>query len=199
MGNDNTNPTDRPEETEGQGPGYPEDTNVDTQNGDPRWAGPHDEAADGTEGAAYGYTEQGYGEAPVSSGAVAAEPRTGGLLGAETFALSAVFLLAVTLLSSQLVQLFSSVMQIGDQPVPHEQVAQLSNQALVGGGLALLTMLFAGLALVLADMGTRAWARWGAMATIIVGLLFVIIAALTYVMIPAGSEPQMPEMPAIPQ
>ncbi|WP_017616440.1 phage holin family protein [Nocardiopsis salina] len=203
MGNDNTNPTDRPEETEGQGPGYPEDTNVDTQNGDPRWAGPHDEAAaEGTEnaeGAAYGYTEEGHGEAPVSAGAVAAQPRTGGLLGSETFTLSAVFLLAVTLMSSQLVQLFSSVMQIGDQPVPHEQVAQLSNQALVGGGLALLTVLFAGLALVLADVGTRAWARWGAMATIIVGLLFVIVAALTYVMIPAGSEPQMPEMPAIPQ
>lgn len=194
MGNDNTNPTDptdRPEETEGQDPGYPEDTTVDPQNDDPGWAGPHDEAE--------GSTEQDPGEAPVSTGAAAYGPRPGGLFGAETFSLTAVFLLALTLLSSQIVQLFSTVLQIGDQPVPHEQVAQLSNQALVGGGLALLTVLFAALALVLTNMGTRPWARWSAMATIIVGLLFVIMAVLTYVMIPAGTEPQMPQMPSVPQ
>ena len=101
--------------------------------------------------------------------------------------------------SSQIVQLFGTATQLGDQPVQHEQVAQLSNQALVGGGLALLTVLFAALALAPADMGTRGWARWSAMATVIVGLLFVIVAVLTYIMIPAGTDPQMPEMPAIPQ
>ena len=84
-------------------------------------------------------------------------------------------------------------------PSPHEQVAQLSNQALVGGSLALLTVLFAALALVLTNMGTRPWARWIAMANVIVGLLFVIMAVLTYVMIPAGTEPQMPQMPSVPQ
>lgn len=145
---------------------------------DPHWTGPHDEAVDG---------------------AVAAEPRGGGLLGSETFTISAVFLLTVTLFSSQIVQLFGTATQLGDQPVQHEQVAQLSNQALVGGGLALLTVLFAALALAPADMGTRGWARWSAMATVIVGLLFVIVAVLTYIMIPAGTDPQMPEMPAIPQ
>lgn len=195
MGNDNTNPTDptdRPEEAEGQAPGHPEDTTVDHQNDDPRWAGPHDEAEGGA--------DQDQGQAPVNTtGTAAYGPRPGGLFGSETFSLTAVFLLALTLLSSQIVQLFSSILQIGDEPIPHEQVAQLSTQSLSGGGLALLTVLFAALALVLADTGTRAWARWGAMASIIVGLLLVILAILTYVMIPAGSEPQAPQMPTVPQ
>ncbi|GHD27204.1 hypothetical protein [Nocardiopsis kunsanensis] len=194
MGNDNTNPTDptdRPEGAEGQDPASSEDTSVDTPNEDPRWSGPHDEAEVGT--------DQDLSGAPVSAGAAAYGPRPGGLLGSETFALTAVFLLALTLLSSQIVQLFSTVLQIGDQPVPHDQVAQLSNQALVGGGLALLTVLFAALALVLTNMGTRPWARWLAMANVIVGVLFVIMAVLTYVMIPAGTEPQMPQMPSVPQ
>ena len=129
---------------------------------------------------------------------VAAPERTdrpSGALGAETLALTALFLLAVTVLSSQLVQLFTTVVLIGGQPVPVDQVSQFSVQLLIGGGLAALTAILAGLALALASFRTRPWARWLAASVLIVSLLLVLLAVVAYVMMPAGSTPQPMPMP----
>lgn len=125
---------------------------------------------------------------------VAAEPRTGGVLSAETFALTGLFLLAVTVFSGQLIQVFSSVLLIGDQPIQIQQAAQLNAQVVISGLLAALTAVLAGLGLVLSGRGTRPWARWMATATLIVGVLFIILAAVTFTLVPAGAEPEMPPM-----
>lgn len=126
---------------------------------------------------------------------VAGEPRTGGVFSAETFALTGVFLLAVTVFSGQLIQIFGSVLLIGDEPVQAQEVAQLNSQVIISGLLAALTVVLAGLGLALSGRGTRPWARWVATATLIVGVLFILLAVATYLQVPVGAEPEMPPMP----
>lgn len=138
------------------------------------------------------------GEAATGTGepvtAAMADPRPGGALSAETFSLVALFLLILTMLSGRLVELFATVSSIGDQQVAAAQVAQLNTQITTSGAMAAITVLFAVLSLVLSGAGTRTWARWTATATLITGLLFVVVAIATYVMVPAGVE-QPPMMP----
>ncbi|WP_304451155.1 hypothetical protein [Nocardiopsis sp. YSL2] len=122
------------------------------------------------------------------------DPRPGGALSSETFSLVALFLLILTMLSGRLVELFATVASIGDQQVAVAQVAQLNTQITTSGAMAAITVLFAVLSLVLSGAGTRTWARWTASATLITGLLFVLVAVATYVMVPAGVE-QPPMMP----
>ena len=131
----------------------------------------------------------------TTEAAPASEPHPGGVFSAETFGLTTLLLLAVTILSSQLTEIFTSVLLVGGQAVAIEQVAQLNIQLLVGGVLSVITVLTAVLALVLADTGTRPWARWAAAAALIVGLLFVLVAVASYIMVPAGVEQQMPTFP----
>jgi hypothetical protein len=133
-------------------------------------------------------------DAPAPLSATTAVPRSGGALSAETFSLVALFLLILTMLSGRLVELFATVSSIGDQPVAVDQVAQLNTQIMTTGAMAVITVLFAVLSLVLGGAGTRAWARWTASATLITGLLFVAVAVATYVMVPTGVE-QPPMMP----
>lgn len=127
---------------------------------------------------------------PVSVG-----PRPGGFFSAETFGLTALLLLAVTIMTGQLIEIFTNLLLIGGQAIPVEQVAQLNIQLLVGGVLCLITALTAVLALVLADAGTRPWARWAGAAALIISLLLVIVAVISYLLVPAGVEQQMPTFP----
>ncbi|NYH50989.1 heme/copper-type cytochrome/quinol oxidase subunit 3 [Nocardiopsis arvandica] len=124
-----------------------------------------------------------------------ADPRPGGVLSTETFGLVALFLLAITMFSGQLIGLLTTVSSIGDQPVTVAQVAQLNTQITVGGTLAAASALTAALALVLSGTGTRDWARWTASAVLITGLLLVVVAVLTYLQVPAGVAQQPPMMP----
>lgn len=141
-----------------------------------------------------GATEEAAAGTEEPATAAVAEPRPGGALSAETFSLVALFLLILTMLSGRLVELFATVSSIGDQQVAVAQVAQLNTQITTSGAMAAITVLFAVLALVLSNAGTRTWARWTATATLITGLLFVVVAVATYVMVPAGVE-QPPMMP----
>ncbi|KOX23648.1 hypothetical protein ADL05_02390 [Nocardiopsis sp. NRRL B-16309] len=123
-----------------------------------------------------------------------ADPRPGGAFSTETFSLVAAFLLVLTMLSGRLVELFATVVSIGEQQVAAAQVAQLNTQIVTSGAMALITVLFAVLALVLAGPGTRDWSRWTATATLITGLLFLAVAVATYVMVPVGVQ-QPPMLP----
>lgn len=143
---------------------------------------------------------EGSAEARVEDGttteaAPVSEPRPGGFFSAETFGLTALLLLAVTLMTGQIIEIFTNLLLIGGQAIPVEQVAQLNIQLLVGGILGLITALTAVLALVLADAGTRPWARWVSAAALITSLLLVIVAVVSYLLVPAGVEQQMPTFP----
>ncbi|MGW9347851.1 hypothetical protein [Nocardiopsis flavescens] len=136
--------------------------------------------------------EDGTGE-ETGAGAVAVSA-AGGVLSAETFALVGLALLAVTVLSGQLVELFTGMVLVGGNPIAAEQITQIRTQIAAGGTLALLTALASALSLALANAGSRPWARWAATAGLIVGLLFVLVAVAAFLMIPdaAPAQPMAP-------
>src|SRR5699024_6441751 len=74
-------------------------------------------------------------EAPASG------TRPGGVFSAETFGLTALLLLAMTLLSGQLLEIFTNVLFIDGNPVPVEHVDQFSTPIDRGGGLAAIRAL----------------------------------------------------------
>jgi len=182
MAKDNTQPDDHTNNTE-----HTDHTNNTdhTETAEASGAVPYE---DGTEHGSVG-DETTTEEAPASG------TRPGGVFSAETFGLTALLLLAMTLLSGQLLEIFTNVLFIDGNPVPVEQVDQFSTQIVVGGVLAAISVLTSVLALVLSDAGTHPWARWVSTATFIVGLLLVIIAVLSYIMLPEGVEQQMPSFP----
>ncbi|NYH50991.1 hypothetical protein HNR06_000580 [Nocardiopsis arvandica] len=130
--------------------------------------------------------------APRGEGEAPAEPGPGGALSAETLALTALVLLAVTVFSGQLLQLFTTMVLIGDQPVPVDQVTQFSIQVIISGLSAAVAALVAGISLLMTRAGTRPWARWVATTALIVSLLLVLLAVVTYILMPAGTEMQQP-------
>ncbi|MEU0489344.1 hypothetical protein ABZ249_08945 [Nocardiopsis sp. NPDC006139] len=146
--------------------------------------------------AEYGASEQYEGEVSdeEGTGAAAAEPAVGGAFSAETFALVGVALLAVTILSGQLVQILTSMILVGGEPIAAEQIAQIRIQIAAGGTLALLTVVTSLLSLLLGTATTRPWAKWAAMVGIIVGVLFVLAGAAAFLLIPEAAPPQ-PMMP----
>ncbi|MGW9554731.1 hypothetical protein ACWGSK_09520 [Nocardiopsis sp. NPDC055551] len=127
--------------------------------------------------------------------AATSDPRPGGAFSAETFGIIGLVLLGVTIMSGQLLEMLTSMILVSGQPIAPEQIGHIELQLMMGGAVALLAVLFAGLSLALVNPGTRPWAKWGATATVIVGLLFVIIAAVAFYMVPEAAEQQM--MPPI--
>ena len=124
-----------------------------------------------------------------------AEPRTGGAFSSETLSIVSVALLAVTVLSGQLLEILTSMILVGGQAIDPNQIRQIEMQIWMGGAVALLTVLSATLALALLNKGTRHWAKWTATATTIVGFLLVLIAAAAFLLIPEAAPQQM--MPPI--
>ncbi len=140
--------------------------------------------------------EAGGAERPHPGEAEHAEPGPGGVFSAETFALTSLILLAVPIVSGQILQLLTAVLLIRDQTVAVEQVSQMSIQAAVSGAPALLAALAAALSLALSRRGTRYWARWVALASLIMSLLLVIAALMTFVLLPAGTDLPPPAFPS---
>ncbi|MEE2048196.1 hypothetical protein Q7689_33215, partial [Nocardiopsis tropica] len=100
-------------------------------------------------------------------------------------------LLAVTLFSGQLLEILTSMLLVGGQPIGADQITQIRTQIVLGGAVALLTVVVSALALVLADARTRPWGRWVSAAALITGLLFVAVSAVSYLLIPEAA-PMMP-------
>ncbi|WP_017581578.1 hypothetical protein [Nocardiopsis valliformis] len=120
-----------------------------------------------------------------------AEPRTGGAFSSETLSIVGAALLAVTVLSGQLLEILTSMILVGGQAIDPNQIRQIEMQIWMGGAVALLTVLSSTLALALLNSGTRHWARWTATATTIVGFLFVLVAAASFLLIPEAAPQQM--------
>lgn len=123
-----------------------------------------------------------------------AGPRPGGAFSAETFALVGLVLLGVTVMSGQLIEMFTSMILLGGQPIAPQQIDQIEIQLMIGGAMALLVVIFAGLSLTLTNAGTRPWAKWGATTALIVALLFVLAAAVAYYLVPEAAEQAIPPM-----
>ncbi|WP_017605872.1 hypothetical protein [Nocardiopsis alkaliphila] len=175
---DNTGPqnTDQPPPEEGGRPTF-EPAGAETESTEE--IRPEHQGASPVEG-----TEPGQ-EAP-------AEPRPGGAFSAETFALVGLVLLAVTIMSGQLIEMLTSMILVSGQPIAPEQIGQIEIQLMIGGAMALLTVIFAGLSLTLTNPGTRPWAKWSATAALIVALLLVLAAAVAYYLIPEAAEQMIP-------
>jgi hypothetical protein len=123
--------------------------------------------------------------------AAPAEPRTGGAFSSETLSIVSVVLLAVTVLSGQLLEILTSMILVGGQAIDSNQIRHIEMQIWMGGAVALLTVLTSALALALLNSGTRHWAKWTATATTIVGFLFVLVAAAALLMVPEAAPQQM--------
>lgn len=121
--------------------------------------------------------EDGAGEAFVSG---VPEPRPAGLFGPETFSVAGLLLLATTLLSTELVAIFNQHTLTGAQGTLSVAV----QGQLTGAGLfSALAVVSAAVALLRAVPTTRPWARHLAAATIVVGLLLVLLTVTSYVLL----------------
>lgn len=124
------------------------------------------------------------------------EPRPGGAFSSETLSIVGLALLAVTIFSGQLLELLTSMIMLGGQPIEGGQIRSIEAQLWMGGAVALLTVLASTLALALLNRGTSLWARWSATATTVVGFLFVLVAAAAFLLVPdAAPQQMMPTMP----
>ncbi|MGW8527132.1 hypothetical protein [Nocardiopsis sp. NPDC055824] len=133
-------------------------------------------------------------EAEAEAAAVTAAPHApaaSGVFSTETLGIVGLVLLAVTLFSGQLLEILTSMLLVGGQPIGADQITQIRTQIMLGGAVALLTVVVSALALVLADSRTRPWGRWVSAAALIAGLLFVAVAAVSYLLIPEAA-PMMP-------
>ena len=113
-------------------------------------------------------------------------PSAGGLFSAETFGITGLMLFAVTALNTRLLQLFGLfAVGRGSQGGLVENASAFSAEVMVAGGLSALPVLAGALSLFLGGPTPRAWSRWIAAATVIVGTLLLLASVLTYVSLPS--------------
>lgn len=150
----------------------------DTKDTTPTTETADDTAGDTTDdSAAKNPVESDAGEAFVSG---TPEPRPGGLFGPETFSVAGLLLLVTTLLSTELVAIFNQHTLTGAQGTLSAAV----QGQLTGAGLfAALAVVSAAVALLRTTPITRPWARHLAAATVIVGLLLVLLTVTSYVLL----------------
>ncbi|WP_460773192.1 hypothetical protein [Nocardiopsis nanhaiensis] len=109
-------------------------------------------------------------------------PHPSGLFGPETFSIAGLLLLATTVLSTQLIGIFNQQTLIGAEGTLNTQV----QGQLTGAGLfSALAVVCGAIALVRTGESTRPWARHLAAATVLVGVLLVIVTVLSYVVLSA--------------
>lgn len=112
-----------------------------------------------------------------------------GLFGAETFSVAGFLMLATTLFATELIAIFSRWVltpSLSETDAPSVVVqGSLTGSAILAG----LAVICAAIALFRAGTTTRAWARQLASATILAGILCVILAVLTFVLMPTPVFP----------
>ena len=115
-------------------------------------------------------------------------PSNGGLFSAETFAITGLMLFAVTAMNTRVLQLFGLLaVGRGSQEGFVENAGAFSAEVMVAGGSSALSVLAGALSLFLGGPATRAWSRWVAAATVIVGTLLLLASVLTYISLPSGT------------
>ncbi|RKS04632.1 hypothetical protein DFP74_0192 [Nocardiopsis sp. Huas11] len=122
----------------------------------------------------------------VSGTPVSPVPALGGVFSAESFSGLGLLLLAPVLVNSRLFTLFAWFGLTDAGTATAEEVALFNAEITVAGGLSALAVLVGALSLFLGNARTRAWARWGASATVLAGTVFVILAVITLVSVPAA-------------
>ncbi|MES0834244.1 MULTISPECIES: hypothetical protein [Nocardiopsidaceae] len=132
--------------------------------------------------------DTGAGNAFLEGTPVGPPPTPGGLFAAETFSVIGLLLFALTTVHTRLFELFSWFFLSGAAPSHSaQQAAVLSAEVAVAGGLSALSVLAAAVALFRGGAATRAWSRWCAAATVVVGSLMLIVSVLTFAGLPSGS------------
>lgn len=106
---------------------------------------------------------------------------------AETCAVAGLLLIAAVLVGAQPLHLLGQLTAEGPN-------TQLAHTLLADGAQALVAVLFGIGALFCLRPGSGQWVRWVAGGTIIVGILYVLIAAVGYPMVPPD-QPQPEQMP----
>ena len=128
------------------------------------------------------------GSAFLEGTPVGPPPASGGLFAAETFSVIGLLLFALTTLHTRLFELFSWFFLSGAAPSHSpQQAGMLTAEVVVAGGLSALSVLAAAAALFRGNTATRAWSRWSAAATVVVGSLLLLVSVLTFVSLPSGS------------
>lgn len=108
------------------------------------------------------------------------DPSRNSLFGPETFSIAGLLMLATTLLATPLVSIFNQQTLTGAQGTLSTSI----QGELTGAGLfSALAVVFAAAALVRAGATTRQWARHLAAATVLVGVLLVLLTVLSYVLL----------------
>ncbi|QBI53237.1 hypothetical protein [Streptomonospora litoralis] len=127
-------------------------------------------------------------EEPRTSGA-ATRSQLGllnGVFVAETFAVTAVITIAAALVGPRLVQMLSSV-------TAQDQVSAVAGMILGDAVVALLGVVLGLVALWLAGESGRPWTRWTAGATVLIGLAFLVVSLVAFLLVPPPT-PTAPPM-----
>ncbi|MFE3460749.1 hypothetical protein ACFXKD_24680 [Nocardiopsis aegyptia] len=122
----------------------------------------------------------------VSGAPLSPVPALGGVFSAESFSGLGLLLLGPVIVNSRLFTLFAWFGLTDAGTATAEEVALFNAEITVAGGLSALAVLVGALSLFLGNARTRAWARWGASATVLAGTVFVILAVVTLVSVPAA-------------
>ena len=163
----------------------PEDTKPTDDSGDSGNTGGEAVAPETSAAKAPDGTEA--GSAFLEGTPVGPPPASGGLFAAETFSVIGLLLFALTTLHTRLFELFSWFFLSGAAPSHSpEQASMLAAEVAVSGGLSALSVLAAAVALFRSGAATRAWSRWSAAATVVVGSLLLLVSVLTFVGLPTG-------------
>ncbi|GAB2495447.1 hypothetical protein [Nocardiopsis aegyptia] len=120
----------------------------------------------------------------VSGAPLSPVPALGGVFSAESFSGLGLLLLGPVVVNSRLFTLFAWFGLTDAGTATAEEVALFNAEITVAGGLSALAVLVGALSLFLGNARTRAWARWGASATVLAGTVFVILAVVTLVSVP---------------
>jgi hypothetical protein len=122
----------------------------------------------------------------VAGTPVSPAPALGGVFSAESFSGLSLLLLGPVIVNPRLFTLFAWFGLTSAGTATPEEVALYNAEITVAGGLSALAVLIGALSLFLGNARTRAWARWGASAAVLAGTLFVVLAVVTYVSVPAA-------------
>lgn len=122
----------------------------------------------------------------VAGTPVTPAPALGGVFSAESFSGLGLLLLGPVIVNSRLFTLFAWFGLTDAGTATAEEVALFNAEITVAGGLSALAVLVGALSLFLGNARTRAWARWGASATVLAGTVFVILAVVTLLSVPAA-------------
>ncbi|MBB6170738.1 hypothetical protein HNR23_000798 [Nocardiopsis mwathae] len=149
-------------------------TATDTSAGSP--GGAADETADGGADAERGAEEDAREDDGADDALLA--PPTAGLFSAETFAIAALLSIGAALIGTRLAEMLMNVSAA-------DQASAVTAMILGDGGTALLGVFFGLLSLGLTTEYSRPWARWGAMAAVVVGIFFLAASAYVFTQVPA--------------